>query len=56
MSGYVIDASVAVKGFLPAEGEQLCERVDRLLDRYSVGSIRLIVPDSFWPEVASVFW
>ena len=56
MSFVVVDASVAAKWFLPAEGESLTEEARQLLRRYAAGQIRLTVPDIFWAEFASILW
>ena len=56
MNTLVLDASVAAKWFLPASGETLAEEALDLLKRYSVGDLRFLVPDLFWPELANVFW
>jgi predicted nucleic acid-binding protein len=53
---FVVDASVAAKWFLPAEGETLTDEALQLLRRYTAGSIRLIVPDIFWAELANIMW
>jgi predicted nucleic acid-binding protein len=52
----VVDASVAAKWFLPAEGETLTDEALQLLRRYTAGNIRLIVPDIFWAEFANILW
>ncbi|TVS08198.1 MAG: PIN domain-containing protein [Phycisphaerales bacterium] len=49
MKTLVVDASVAVKWFLPEEGR---EAAGALLSPEH----RLIAPDLLWIEVASVFW
>ena len=56
MSLFVVDASVAAKWFLPAEGETLREEALDLLHRYASGQIRFIVPDLFWAEFANILW
>jgi predicted nucleic acid-binding protein len=56
VSLFVLDASVAAKWFLPAEGETLTEEALELLSRYTTGQIRLIVPDPFWAEFANILW
>ena len=56
MSVFVLDASVAAKWFLPAEGETLTDEALDLLYRYTTGQIRLIVPDLFWAEFANILW
>lgn len=49
MKTLVVDASVAVKWFLPEEGREAAAEL------LSTGH-RLIAPDLLWIEVASVFW
>jgi predicted nucleic acid-binding protein len=49
MKTVVVDASVAVKWFLPEEGS---EQAEMLLG----GKFRLIAPDLLWTEVANVLW
>jgi len=56
VSVFVLDASVAAKWFLPAEGETLTDEALDLLYRYTTGQIRLIVPDLFWAEFANILW
>jgi predicted nucleic acid-binding protein len=53
---FVVDASVAVKWFLPAANETLREEAFALLSRFNRGEVRLLVPDLFWVECASVAW
>ena len=53
---FVLDASVAAKWLLPAEGESLTEEALFLLQSYSQGQIDLVVPDVFWAETANVLW
>lgn len=54
MTAYVLDASVAVKWFLPPSGETLVAEALAILDGYTKGDLSLLVPDLFWPEVANV--
>ena len=56
MTAVVLDASVAAKWFLPAEGETLAEEALALLRDYGAGNVRLIVPDLFWAEVGNLLW
>lgn len=56
MKLFVVDASVAVKWFLPAASETLQEEALELLSRYTREELRLLVPDLFWVECASVAW
>jgi predicted nucleic acid-binding protein len=53
---YVLDASVAAKWYLPAEGETNKETALALLRDYSSGTIELVVPDVFWTECGNIFW
>jgi predicted nucleic acid-binding protein len=53
---FVLDASVAAKWFLPADGEPLSEQALLLMCRYARGEIRFAVPDLFWAELANVLW
>ena len=55
MIGYVLDASVAAKWYLPL-GENLVEESVHLLDEFKSGRARLAVPDLFWPEMGNIFW
>ena len=55
MIGYVLDASVAAKWYLP-RGENLVEESVRLLNEYTSDLTRFAVPDLFWPEMGSIFW
>jgi predicted nucleic acid-binding protein len=52
----VVDASVAAKWFLPANGESLVEEAFRLLQLNAKEQIQFIVPDFFWVEFANVIW
>jgi len=52
----VVDASVAAKWVLPAEGETLTEQAAGWLRRYVQGEVRFVVPDLFWPEMANLLW
>lgn len=54
--GYVLDASVAAKWFLPAEGEPLAQQAGDLLELYANGSLDVLVPDLFWAEIGNLFW
>ena len=53
---YVLDASVAAKWALPASEEPLCEQAKAILEEYTKGRCRLLVPDLYWAEVGKVFW
>ena len=56
MSGYVLDASVAAKWFLPQAGETLVEESLEILSGYAKGRTSLLVPDLFWPELGNILW
>ena len=56
MTPFVIDASVAVKWFLPPSGEPLADEARRLLAGYADGRYQFSVPDLFWAECANIFW
>lgn len=56
MSDFVLDASVAVKWCLPGNHEPFTEQAEVLLERYSRGEIRFLVPDLFWAECANTLW
>jgi predicted nucleic acid-binding protein len=53
--GYVVDASVVAKWYLPA-GEDLVPESLHLLDEFTAGRVYIAVPDLFWPEMGSIFW
>jgi predicted nucleic acid-binding protein len=53
---FVIDASVAVKWFLPSSQEQYSENAFALLKRYVAGQVRFVVPDLFWAEFGNICW
>jgi predicted nucleic acid-binding protein len=52
----VVDASVAAKWFLPSNNEPLVDEAFHLLRRYTVGELRILVPDLFWAELGNVLW
>jgi predicted nucleic acid-binding protein len=52
----VVDASVAVKWFLPETGESLVSEAIALLDEYDREEVRFAVPDLFYVETASAIW
>jgi predicted nucleic acid-binding protein len=56
LSRFVLDASVAVKWFVPADREPFTEEAHELLNLHEENKIRLLVPDVFWVEAANVFW
>ena len=56
MSLVVVDASVAVKWFLPENGEALADQALALLDKYDKQEVRFVVPDMFYVETASAIW
>jgi predicted nucleic acid-binding protein len=53
---YVLDASVAAKWFLPLAQEPLVAEAQRMLRGFSSGTLRLLVPDPFWPEMDNILW
>lgn len=56
MSLVVVDASVAVKWFLPENGEAVADQALALLDKYDKQEVRFVVPDLFYVETASAIW
>jgi predicted nucleic acid-binding protein len=56
VTAVVVDASVAGKWLLPAQGETLVDQSFRLLGRWARGESRLIVPDLFWAELGNLLW
>ena len=56
MSLVVVDASVAVKWFLPENGQPLVSQALALLDTYDREEVRFVVPDLFYVETASAIW
>jgi predicted nucleic acid-binding protein len=52
----VVDASVAVKWFLPGIEEPLAEQAAALLDSYDQNQTRFVVPDLFYVEIAGAIW
>ncbi len=56
MSVIVLDASVAVKWFLPSDQESLTTEAFALAQQYQAGEIDFAVPDLFWVEVTNFFW
>ncbi|MCC6159011.1 MAG: type II toxin-antitoxin system VapC family toxin [Deltaproteobacteria bacterium] len=52
---WVLDASVAVKAFLP--DEELADEASEFLDAFESGLIRTVfIPEHFFAECANVFW
>lgn len=56
MSTFVLDASVAMKWFLPAKDEELVPQALDLLARQTKSELRFIVPGIFWAEMGNIFW
>lgn len=56
MNSFVLDASVAAKWFLPAAEEPFSTEAQDLLVDFAEGSLTLIVPDLFWPELGNILW
>jgi predicted nucleic acid-binding protein len=52
----MVDASVAVKWFLPGNEESLVSQAVALLDAYDDQQVRFIVPDLFYAETANAIW
>jgi len=52
----VLDASVAVKWFLPPHREELVEEAFALLRKHEQGQLQFFVPDLFWAESGNIFW
>jgi predicted nucleic acid-binding protein len=52
----VVDASVAVKWFLPENGEAFADQALALLDKYDRKEVQFVVPDLFYAEIASAIW
>lgn len=53
MTDFVLDASVAVKWFLPPDHEQLTEEAGILYRRLVQRETQFVIPDLFWAELAS---
>jgi predicted nucleic acid-binding protein len=56
VSGFVVDASVAIKWLSPFRLEPLAPQARGLLDRWKLGAIDVVAPDLIWPEIASAHW
>jgi predicted nucleic acid-binding protein len=56
LTGFVLDASVALKWAIPSAKETLSDESLQLLKRYVDGEIDFVVPDIFWAEVGNVLW
>jgi predicted nucleic acid-binding protein len=56
LTTFVLDASVAAKWCLPSTEESFVPQAQRLLESYSRGEIRFMVPDLFWAELGNVMW
>jgi predicted nucleic acid-binding protein len=56
MIEYVLDASVAAKWYLPPRDETLVEESLHLLDAFTTGQARFLVPGLFWPEMGNILW
>lgn len=52
----VLDASVAVKWYLPRQDESLVDLAFELLTQHANEQIRFVTPDSFWAEFGNVMW
>jgi predicted nucleic acid-binding protein len=53
VTDFVLDASVAVKWFLPPEHEQLTEEAAALYRMLVQREVQFVIPDLFWAELAS---
>jgi predicted nucleic acid-binding protein len=56
VSHVVVDASVAVKWYLPENGEALADQAFALLNKYEKNEVQFVVPDLFYVEIASAIW
>jgi predicted nucleic acid-binding protein len=56
VTGFVVDASVAIKWLSPFRLEVLAPQARGLLDSWQQGAIELIAPDLIWIEVANAHW
>jgi predicted nucleic acid-binding protein len=52
----VVDASVAVKWWLPSRREELVAEAEELLAASLRNEIQFLVPDLFWVELANALW
>jgi predicted nucleic acid-binding protein len=53
---YIVDASVVAKWLLPGPAEPLRQQAVFLLEQWTTGENRLVVPDFFWIEISNVLW
>ena len=53
MTKLVVDASVAIKWFLP---EPLSEEARQILDEYQAGRLSVLAPDLIYAEVGNIVW
>ncbi|HYL64296.1 MAG TPA: type II toxin-antitoxin system VapC family toxin [Candidatus Methylomirabilis sp.] len=56
MTGFVVDASVALKWLSAFRSEPFAPQARGLLDSWQQGAIELIAPDLIWLEVANAHW
>lgn len=56
MSLFVVDASVAVKWFLPSAGEPFSEQARLVREMVLQGEDQFIAPDLLWAEFGNVMW
>ena len=54
MTSYILDASVAAKWFLGPPQESLVPQAFDLLQSFTLGECRLLVPDLFWCEIGNI--
>ena len=52
----ILDASVAVKWYLPRSGEELVEEAFELLNSHRQNLVEFITVDLFWAEFGNVLW
>ena len=52
----VLDASVAVKWYLPEATEPLSNEAISLFRSYAEGNLDILVPDLFFAEIGNIFW
>lgn len=53
MNGYVVDASVAIKWYVP---ETLSEQADHLLEESATAGVMLLAPDLIIAEMGNIVW
>lgn len=53
---FVLDASVAVKWYLPSAGEPFSEQAKLVREMVLLGDDKFIAPDLLWVEFGNVMW